>query len=231
MMRNELENFKVEVGVKGNISVFLNDIELVSIKRVGLFKLLSTFLSQEDLRLINGHTERNVNIDQQDIRVNELIRVYFSHKRAFYGNKKIVNSEFKRGTVQYKAFVKALELVDAHAVSYDAFMKAQIKGLAFAKVFPKPSQLCTEDAETRLLKEVAPVKAKKEVRLIRLAPDDYNLSLKQNNKFQGVYKRIMNKERVEIEELFYCRDVISARGKSVPSSVTSLIEEYEKENR
>jgi hypothetical protein len=224
-----IANLTHKIKPNGDITVHLMGSPLLSVSKQRLLKLLSQYLTDTDLKLIATLRDQNITIDPQDIRVSELIRVYFSHKRAFYGNRNIKVTGIGRGSAQYKAFVKALDIIDTHQVAYDHFIKAQIKGLAFANVFPKPGQLCTEDAETRLLQSIATPKSKKEIRQIRLAPDDYNLPLSKNNKFNGVYHRIQNDDTVSIEELLYCRDVILARGKKVPDSINLKIEQNNKD--
>jgi len=221
-MNIEMVSFKKKAS--GDFEVQLLGQTLVTVSKLRLLKLLSLYLTKEDLKTIHRLTEGDGSIDTQDIRIQELVRVYFSHKRAFFGNRKLSISDVKRGSAHYKAFSKALEIIDTNAVSYEQFMQAQVEGLAFANVFPKPSQLCTEDAETRLLQSVATPKSKKEVRLVRLSPDDYNLALSKNAKFQGVYGRFVKNESLSLEELIYCRDVIVARGKNVPDSISQQIE-------
>lgn len=217
-------DFSFELRANGDIKVCFLEAELLSIKKNGFMSFLSTYLSKDDLNYINSITGRNVAIDEDDVRVQGLIKTYFAHKRAFYGNRKITATEIKRGSQPYKAFVKALDIIDTNEVTQDQFMKAQIKGLSFVGVFPKPSQLCTEEAETRLLNTLVVKDPKKESRVIKLSPDDYNLPLSKNNKFQGVYARVIKKEKVSIDELVYCRDVIIARGKKVPDTINLLIE-------
>lgn len=222
-MKSELIGHKIKPD--GNVEITLLGKPFVSVKKDRLLKLLSLYLTRDDLKKIHEMTENNSDIDSQETRVLELIRVYFSNKRSFYKNRNIAVTDIKRGTPQYKSFCKALEIIDANAVSYDIFIKAQVKGLAFANTFPKPSQLSTEDAETRLLSFIASPEAKKETKQIKLHPDDYSLPLKDNKKFQGVYKRILDKtESPSLEELVYVRDVIVARGKNVPDSIKHKIE-------
>jgi hypothetical protein len=219
-----LEVFDHKIKPNGDIEINLLGKLFIRLPKDRILKLLSLYLTKADLKTIHNLTESNSDIDTEETRVKELIRVYFSNKKAFFKNKNIAVTEVKRGSPQYKSFCKALEIIDAHAVSYDQFIKAQVKGLSFANVFPKPNQLCTEDAETRLLAVVA-APMRQATKLIKLTPDDYQLPLKDNKKFQNVYRRILAKaETVPMEELIYVSDVIVARGKNVPDSIKQKIE-------
>lgn len=221
--------FSFEILPKGDIKVKTLGLDLMTIKKEGILHFLSGYLTQKDLERVNSIRVRDTSIDEEDLRVQTLIRTYYAHKRAFYGNKKLIVTEIQRGSQPYKAFARALHIIDTNEVTFDQFMKAQIKGLAFAGAFPKPSQLCTEGAEERVLKTLVVKDAVKDSRVMKLAPDDYNLALNKNNRFQGVYARVIKKEKVSVEELIYCRDVIIARGKKVPDTINLLIEKLRDE--
>jgi hypothetical protein len=57
---------------------------------------------------------------------------------------------FKKNDGNYHHFLKAAKIIAKHECTFDDFLKAQIEGLKFTKTFPKPGNLSTPQAETRL---------------------------------------------------------------------------------
>lgn len=65
-----------------------------------------------------------------------------------------LKTDYKKGTKDYASFVKAAGICIQHDAKARTFVEAQIEGLKFVNgsgIFPKPNQMCTPNAETRLL--------------------------------------------------------------------------------
>lgn len=215
-----------KVAPNGDITVSVFGQTLLKLSKPRLLKLLSTYLTKEDLQNIHKMSSGGDEIDSEDIKIKTLIKVYFASKRAFFGNRKIQVADYAKSTKEYKQFAKALEIVSNAGVNYETFMKSQVRGLDFvnngAGAFPKPSQLCTPEAETRLLTFLG---SGKQTASIKLTPDDYSTPLKDNKKFTTLYSRLNEGEDVTLQELNYLKEVMTARGRQITEVVTKKIAE------
>ena len=83
----------------------------------------------------------------------KLARKYIRKKRKFYGSQSFQDITPEHPDFQH--FVEAAKLCVNHEVSFDDFIHSQIDGLKFINggkgLFPRPCNLSTERAETRLL--------------------------------------------------------------------------------
>lgn len=87
------------------------------------------------------------------MKAKQLAKAYAGEKKTFYRSKAVKEISSKEKAFDY--FIDAARIVEEHGVTYKKFLKAQIHGLNFVDggkgMFPRPNQLGTEQAETRLL--------------------------------------------------------------------------------
>lgn len=119
---------------KENVSLILKGKAFLTISREAFASLVSV--------------SENVTTDE-DREINAFINTYDRYKEKFYKRK--VTKSITKSDKEYKYFREALAIIKRHEVECRKYIEAQMKGLEFAKTFPKPSQLATTGAEERLL--------------------------------------------------------------------------------
>lgn len=149
---------------KGKLYVVTyGDSVLAKISKSGLETLLADLRSDEGLRLqgVLKKSERSNRskitkprmVGEDVIKAKQFAKVYAEAKKKFYKSKFV--KEISQGEKAFQDFVKVIPMLERHGVNYRKFIQAQVQGLSFANggrgVFPKPGQLSTEGAETRLL--------------------------------------------------------------------------------
>ena len=114
---------------------------------------------------------------------------------------------------EFKHFVKAVEMIERHNVSFDDFLQAQIDGLDFANngqgAWPTPSQLSTRNAETRLLQFLEKGEQQKKGKWV-VTKKDKETELTKNERY--LYARSRVEQCVaSLEETLFVRDLQQAR--------------------
>jgi hypothetical protein len=159
------------------------------------------------------------------VKAGKLMKIYAEAKQHFYHNKKI-KVEYSSNSNEFKYLERAIELIERHGIGYAAFVEAQVQGLAYVAkgkgVFPKPNQLCTEQAEDRLLnylRDNDPKKMQSEI----LTKDDYNIPLNENEKFVNYSKRIME-GTATLREAKFVQKLLGIRKRKTNKKVEAYIE-------
>ena len=165
--------------------------------------------------LLNDEKKEDIDIDYANnnyVQAGKLVKIYGDAKKAFYNNKKL-KVDYTSSSPEFKFFCQAVDIIHNNNVSYDVFIDAQVSGLAFVSsgkgVFPKPNQLCTAQAEDRLLNHIRdnnPNTIKAEI----ISREDYSVPLNENEKFLNYSKKIMEgtatlKEARYVQKLYLIR--------------------------
>lgn len=156
----------------------------------------------------------------------QLAKAYNNAKIAFYKNKHV--TKITEESPDFKHFIKAARFVTTHEVTNKAFMAAQISGLKFANggkgAFPKPVQLSTSEAETRLLEfQRKDVNEEGEEVDVVLSFKEKAMSLSENGKYQSLFRKLENAEATMWEAIYVKKCQLARRGK-VSETVESYIE-------
>lgn len=81
-----------------------------------------------------------------------IVKAYKAAWEKYYNTR--LKTDYKKGSKDYASFTKAAGICMQHDAKARTFIEAQVEGLKFVGgkgIFPKPNQLCTPNAETRLL--------------------------------------------------------------------------------
>ena len=189
-------------------------------------KLLSALID------VDGVKKKRRTVRKKIDRKTEIRAVQFSKKYCLMGKKfykqkilKEIDSEHK----DFKHFVLALPIIDAHKVTYEKYIKAQIEGLSFlndkAGSFPRPCHLSTHSAELRLLDYIKqngkgdepPVK-------VHISQYERELPISQNMTYFGYMDRI--KEGIAtLEEAVYVREIQRIRNNKI-TPTSKIVDRY-----
>lgn len=160
----------------------------------------------------------------------QLEKTYTSAKKKFFRNNKVRNYTPK--DPEFKHFIKAVAILKRHGSTNREFIDSQIEGLAFAKTFPKPSQLVTIGAEDRLVKYMHKDIRKNDVEnieRIEISHNDRNTPLMENPKFVAKWKKL-DKGTATLQDAYYIEDCMIARkGGKVTRKVLNYISKLEEE--
>lgn len=141
------------------------------------------------------------NIDASDSKVDKFITFYTKeYKRV---TKRKFAPDYTNDKKSHGYFVKTVELINKHNVSFKNFMESQIQGLKFVKqknFFPRPYNLCTNESEIRLMDYLDNKKSvsNDEIEIFSLA----DIDLQNNKKYKKYLKLVKNKE-ADFEQTSY----------------------------
>jgi hypothetical protein len=137
--------------------------------------------------------------EEQIFKAERLVAIYNTRLVEHY---KRPAPRIEPNSKNFHHFVKALEIIERHEVSYKVFIDSQIEGLSFAKVFPKPNQLVSENSETRLLDYLKKVDVggtdesradlKKELKLLTKKIKEYDATMKEAKRLAKIEKILFN---------------------------------------
>lgn len=215
---------------KKDIQLRVGKHPLITIHANGLREILSAFPAVMEYLVSLSSNPESASIIKSLDRVEQFMDTYFRMRSEYFGKKSAITS-YKKGSPQYNHFVKALQIIDTHEVTFEYFIKSQIEGMKFlidlgkkTEAFPQPGHLSTPEAETRLIKYMSSVNTKSRP-LVTLTKSELETPLKQNNKFVALFEKFFtNGEEITIEEAIYLEQCFIARKKAVPSKLESFIE-------
>jgi hypothetical protein len=166
----------------------------------------------------------------------KLEKLYTIEKRKFLKVKTI--KRIATNTKEYKNIIKAARLIQTYDTSVSDFLNSQISGLSFVNdgqgVFPKPSQLCTANAEERLVQYISgrqeeePAKPK-DVKRLALSYFDKTSELKANPKFMELYNKL-RAGTATLQEAYFVHDCSITRKTYATKTVLDYIRKKEKGN-
>jgi len=160
------------------------------------------------------------------IAASQLAKAYAKEKKAYYRSRAV--KEILPGEKDFKHFIKAAELIQTHGVTYRKFLKAQVEGLGFANdgkgIFPKPNQLHTEQAETRLLEylRTGVTNTNDDVVRVNISMEDKKTPLSKNTLYQGRLHKVRDGV-AKLKEAVYVRELQLLRRKKVSPEVEEYI--------
>ena len=205
---------------------------LVSIKTLSNITL--DYISKDMKEMILKQSVRKLANTPIESKALQLEKVYTRERRKFHRNKKIKNYTTK--DKEFGNFIKAIEIIRRHEVTYDEFIRAQIKGLKFANnkrgVYPKTNHLCTMGAEERLLdylQEIRGVGNTEEVERIELKHFDKTTPLMENPQFVAKWEKL-DQGKADLRDAYYIKDCMIARNGRVTKAVKDYIANLEGEN-
>lgn len=245
MNKKTISDFKIKKSVSGKLSVFYKDKQFFVISEKVLFKIIletspAWFLNSLSSLVNKSGNKESLKIDNA---VLKFATVYAFEKLVFYKkNVKSINDVSVSDSAKkllddrlvvgyFKEAIKTMNNTDVKNVS--TFIKAQIEGLKFVNngqgTFPKPNQLATDGALTRLLEYTSSTKKdEKEIKPDRYwffdEKTDGDLTLSENLKYQEAIKKIKEKTAA-LNVALYAKKCYSKRR----SGSYSLIEEYIKD--
>ena len=202
--------------------------KLGSISINGLALFLSHFIDQDVLTKARSFsTDVNESLDSSDIKIKNLINCYFNEKQKFYENKNISIKKIPKNSKDYSFFKTAQSMLDEHNVSPEDFLKSQLRVFKLLNngigVFPKPNQLVTPEAESRLLQYLKETKDQRELD-ISFSKWELDTPLNENPKFKAYYRRLLNDPHlVTDKEVKYIELLIEARDQEMPPQIAELI--------
>lgn len=138
----------------------------------------------------------------------KLAKQYISQKRKFYKRGKNSFKPIERKSDQFKNhFVPAAQMIIEHGVKIKTFLNAQVDGLNFVNdgigTFPKPNQLSTDSAESRLMEYIR--KQNFDDVHVELSEKDKNTVLQDNRLYCARYKKF-NEDKATLKEALYIRE-------------------------
>lgn len=210
---------KVELKSEGNKILINHDGRRVGvIQRSFVEKLLSNDL---EIKSVDLEPKEVKKVNPQMVK--NFIAIYCKAKEKHY--KSPIVTTISKNSKNYDCMKKAVEIYTQHNVSPSKFLKSQLEGLQFANfgsgTFPKPNQLCTEQAETRLLdylKRDSIVESDIEIGVKeKLTP------LSQNDKYKNVMKKI-DLGTATLSEALYAEKCQLARRDKVSLEVEAYLE-------
>ena len=165
------------------------------------------------------------------VKAKQLEKLYTARRKKFYRNKNLKHITEKSS--DFKHFVKAIEIINSHKVSYKQFLDAQIKGLAFVNdgkgVFPKPSQLSSAGAEERLLNSMQEYESENNEEVIvrrKLTYSDKETPLMENPSFVAAFNKIRN-GNATLKDAYFVYDCMLYRNGKVTKMVREYVENLE----
>ena len=156
----------------------------------------------------------------------QLEKVYTKERKKFHRNKNI--KSYTPKDKEFSNFIKAVEIIRRHDVSYEDFIKAQVKGLKFANnkrgIYPKTNHLCTMGAEERLLdylQETRGTGNSEEIERIDLKHFDKTTPLMENPQFVAKWEKL-DGGKADLRDAYYIKDCMIARN----GRVTKVVRDY-----
>lgn len=210
---------------KNHFVVIYGDTTLLKISKGGL----RSFLADLDLDVDSPAQKPGDQLLSEDelfTNALQLSKAYASEKRKFYKSKYVKEISPKDKSFQH--FIEAARMCKQHNVTYKRFLKAQVKGLHFVEngrgIFPRPNQISTELAETRLLdylRSTITDSSGDDIK-VNLSGKDSKTPLSQNHRYLACIQRI--KDGVStLKETGYVRELqLVRRGKVQPWVVERL---------
>jgi hypothetical protein len=113
---------------------------------------------------------------------------------------------------EFKHFILAIAIIKRHDVTYKKFIQAQIEGLSFADggkgIFPKPSHLSTDGAESRLLEFLRDdeINGGRKIIEVNISPKERATPLSENSKYKK-FKKAVKDETADLQETLYVREL------------------------
>lgn len=158
------------------------------------------------------------------IRGIQFTKAYNKARTKFFKNKKF--TPFDKDSPEFGLFVRAADLAKRHKVSYSIFIQAQVAGLKFVNggkgTFPKPPQLVTAEAETRLAEySRKDLNESGEELEIVLSHKEKTEPLSSNSKYQTLRRKVQNVEATMYETLYVKKCQLARRGE-----VEEMVEDY-----
>lgn len=157
----------------------------------------------------------------------QLARCYSKLKKTFYHTAAV--KEILPGEKAFGYFLDAVRLLKQHKVNYRKFLKAQIHGLSWMNngkgMFPRPSHLTGEGAETRLLEYLKDTvtDSHDDVVSVSISPEDRRTQLQDNRRYVALAHKV--KDRIaDLEETVYVRELQAIRLGKVKPWVESHLE-------
>ncbi len=214
---------------KDHLSLTYDGVVLAKVSK----KVLASFLADMDMdvdflekkspkktKLKVSKKQKAPSGDDLVVRAKQLAKAYASEKKKFYRSKAV--KEISSKDKAFKYFIEAAKLIEEHGVTYKKFLKAQVSGLSFVDggkgIFPRPNQLGTEQAETRLLDYIRNnvSDASGSIVKVNLSHSDRETPLGKNMTYIGNVQKIKDgiatlKDTVYVRELQQIR-----RGKVQP---------------
>jgi len=130
-------------------------------------------------------------------------------------------------SVDFKHFLKAVNIITINKTKIKIFMKAQISGLSFVDsgigVFPKINQLSTVNAEQRLLDYLK----RQKLSSVELTDYERQIDLQENKKYKKYY-RLLKSGDASLLEALYIQECQLARTDNVQDMVTDYIKMLKK---
>jgi hypothetical protein len=197
---------------------------LLAVNKKGLQFALASLVANEN-------SSKDIDIDYENnnyVQAGKLVKIYGDAKKRFYSNKKL-KVDYTSSSTEFKFFCQAVDIIHNNNVSYDVFIEAQVSGLAFVSkgkgVFPKPNQLCTAQAEDRLLNHIRdnnPDTIQAEI----ISREDYSVPLNENEKFLNYSKKVME-GTATLKEAKYVQKLYLIRKRKTSKKVDVYIEKLE----
>lgn len=158
------------------------------------------------------------------IRGIQFTKAYNKARVRFFRNKKF--KPFDKDSKEFDLFVRAAETVKRHKTTNVHFINAQVAGLKFVDggkgTFPKPHQLVTAEAETRLVEyDRKDVNEKGDEVEVVLNWKEKTEPLTGNSKYQTLRRKIQGAEATMYEAIYVKKCQLARRGE-----VESLVEDY-----
>lgn len=143
-----------------------------------------------------------------DVKVDQFIRSYFAEKKKFYGASQLARvTTIKKNSKDYRHFKNALKIIEQHKVSYQTFLKAQVKGLSFVNgvgKFPSPNQIDTHNAEDRLLRYLNE-NGMLEGSSVPTSTEAIKVPIAQNETYKRCLQKIKNETATKEEAMFVAK--------------------------
>ena len=165
-------------------------------------------------------------LDQQKpngLKAKQFLKYYVKKYKENTKRRVTPNFEDKK-TFNY--FVKAVELIKKHDVSFKVFLDAQIDGLSFVKennFFPKPCNLCTPESENRLIDYL---EKKTKVQKVEEGFSIHDIDLENNDKYKSCLK-LIKKKMAGLDQTEYVYFLQLACLESVDDFVTEYYKSFE----
>lgn len=229
MTSKNLSDFKFKKSKTGKLSVFYKNKQLLVFSEKVLFQAILDSAPSYFLKSLVESSNLKPKNSEVDQKIKKFASVYVFEKLKYFkktvdnlNNKEVIDTTEKllSDKKNIKYFEEAIEIMNqAGVTNISQFIKAQIDGLKFVNdgqgVFPKPSQLASENALTRLFEFNSSIKKdEKNEKPARYwyfdEKIDGDISLNNNTKYQEAIKKIKN-GTADLNATLYAKKCYSRR--------------------